>query len=112
MEHIAALLLIVGCSDDLSHCRELPAPVPIFESAEECEAELPVAMRRFMNEYPQLMANCVVVDPAMAEEEAQLVWDVNSQGNLVAAVEFDSDVMVARDATDNAANNGFIARQE
>ena len=95
MEHIAALLLIVGCADDLSHCRELPAPVPIFETAQECETELPIAMRQFMSDYPQIMANCIAVDPAMAEEDAQLVWDINGQGNLIASVESVSDVRVA-----------------
>lgn len=99
MEHIAALLLIVGCSDDLAQCRELPAPVPIFETVEECQSELPHSMQKFMNDYPQIMANCVFVDPAMAEEDAELVWNVNGEGNLVASVESSSDVMVARNAS-------------
>ena len=41
MEHIAALILIIGCSDDLTQCRELPAPTPIYETKQDCDAALP-----------------------------------------------------------------------
>lgn len=95
MEHIAALLLIIGCSDDLSQCRELPAPVPVFETMQACDKELPASMRQFMGDYPQILANCIVVDPLVAETEAELVWDINTQGNLIASVEPVSDIMVA-----------------
>ena len=55
MEHIAALLLIIGCSDDLSQCRELPAPVPLYEAAEDCNRALPDSARRF---HRPSMAGC------------------------------------------------------
>ena len=35
MEHIAAILLLVGCSGDLKQCDELPAPTAIYETEEE-----------------------------------------------------------------------------
>lgn len=94
MEHIAALLLIVGCSADLADCRELPAPVPIFETAEECDAELPRAFAGYDGAYPHVVARCVAVDPAMEEADAELVWDVLPDGSLVASVE-PAGVMVA-----------------
>jgi hypothetical protein len=72
MEHIAALLLIVGCSADLADCRELPAPVPIFETAEECDAELPRAVAGYEGTRPHVVARCVAVDPAMEEADAEL----------------------------------------
>lgn len=87
MEHIAALLLIVGCSQDLSSCDELPAPVPIYETVTECDAELPVALRRFDGARPRVMATCVMVDPALEEEDAELVWDIGPDGRLSAAIE-------------------------
>lgn len=87
MEHIAALLLIIGCSEDLSQCRELPAPVPVYETMEECDAELPYSFGEFMKSYPQLMARCVEVDPALEETDAELVWDITADGHLVASVE-------------------------
>ena len=47
MEHIAALLLIIGCSGDLSQCRELPAPVAVYEAVEDCNQELPDSLGAF-----------------------------------------------------------------
>lgn len=87
MEHIAAFLLIIGCSEDLSQCRELPAPVPIYETMEECDTELPYSFSAFMGDFPQLLARCIEVDPAMEEVDAELVWDITAEGHLVAAVE-------------------------
>ena len=86
MEHIAALLLVIGCSDDLSQCQELPAPVPIFETAEECETELPRSIRVFTGSHPQIFAQCIPVDPAMEEEDAELTWEVKPDGTLVASI--------------------------
>jgi hypothetical protein len=94
MEHIAALLLIVGCSGDLAECRELPAPVPIFETAEECDAELPRAFAGYEKAYPHVVARCVAVDPAMEEADAELIWDVRPDGRLVASIE-SASVIVA-----------------
>ena len=87
MEHIAAVLLIVGCSPDLSECRELPAPVPVFEAYEECDAALPAAFDARKADSPRIFARCVFVDPALEEEDAELVWDITPGGMLVAEVE-------------------------
>lgn len=97
MEHIAALLLIVGCSGDLGECRELPAPVPVFETMEECDAVLPAAFENARPQGERVFASCVFVDPAMEEMGAELVWDVLPEGRLVASVEpfDDSGVSVA-----------------
>lgn len=86
MEHIAALLLIVGCSGDFQECTELPAPVPIYETTEECEAVLPQTIHEFSGRKPHVVAQCVYVDPAMEEEDAVLTWDVRSDGTLEASV--------------------------
>jgi hypothetical protein len=99
MEHIAALLLIIGCSDDLLQCRELPAPVPVYEAAEDCNRELPNSLDAFTGQYGQLFAQCVAVDPALEEEDAELTWDIRPDGTLVASVDaVPSDVMVASNA--------------
>jgi len=87
MEHIAAVLLIIGCSPDLGECRELPAPVPLFETYEECDAALPAAFDTRKGDSPRVFARCVCVDPAMEEEDAELVWDITPGGMLVAEVE-------------------------
>ena len=96
MEHIAALLLIIGCSDDLSQCTELPAPVPVYEAVEDCNRELPDSLGGFTGQYGQLFARCVQVDPALEEEDAELTWDVHPDGTLVASIEIvPANVMVA-----------------
>jgi len=96
MEHIAALLLIIGCSDDLSQCAELPAPVPLYEAVEDCNRELPGSLGGFSGQYGQLFARCVQVDPALEEEDAELTWDVRPDGTLVATIEIvPANVMVA-----------------
>lgn len=96
MEHIAALLLIIGCADDLSQCRELPAPVAVYEAAEDCNQALPGSLGAFTGQYGRLFARCVPVDPALEEEDAELTWDVRPDGTLVASVDaVPSGMMVA-----------------
>ena len=87
MEHIAALLLIIGCSSDLGECRELPAPIPVYETFEECQGDLPVAAALVEGQAEKILSRCVYVDPALEEEDAELVWDVNPDGTLYAAIE-------------------------
>jgi hypothetical protein len=87
MEHIAALLLIVGCSGDLSQCRELPSPVTVFETAEECTAVRPFALEDLRGRAPRILGQCIPVDPALEEEYGEIVWDVRSDGTLTASVE-------------------------
>lgn len=87
MEHIAALLLIIGCSGDLGECRELPAPIPVYETQEECQGDLPVAIAMVEGQAEKILARCVFVDPALDEEDAELVWDVNTDGTLYASIE-------------------------
>lgn len=107
MEHIAALLLVVGCSNDLGQCSELPAPTPIFETVEECEAMLPGSLATLQGARPRVFAQCVYVDPAMEEEDAVLTWDVLPGGKLVASVDAEGDVMVA---TNSRSTDGNISR--
>ncbi|WP_047147353.1 hypothetical protein [Aquamicrobium sp. LC103] len=97
MEQIAALLLIIGCSEDLTQCKELPAPVPVFESSEQCDAAQTDAFRAFTRDYTQLFAKCVEVDSALEEMDAEIVWDITEAGDLVVSVEpvGDSRIVVA-----------------
>lgn len=87
MEHIAAFLLIIGCSDGLTQCRELPAPVPVFETVEDCHAELPRSFEGARGSYPQLFVECFEVDPMLAETDSEIVWDITADGRLTASVE-------------------------
>ncbi|WP_292897875.1 hypothetical protein [Nitratireductor sp.] len=96
MEHIAALLLVVGCSGNMAECRELPAPAPIYETFEECEAEKPISMRELEGEAPRVMATCVFVDPALVYDDAVLEWDITKDGKLTASLEPATSFAVAQ----------------
>lgn len=94
MEHIAALLLVIGCSGDLGDCREIPVDVPIFETREECRNALREIPETGNQDTPRIMATCVNVDPALVYDDAELVWHVDADGRLEAALER-TDVLTA-----------------
>ena len=87
VEDIGALLLIIGCFEDLSQCHELPAPVSIFETTEACDQQIPNSFGAFSGQFEQLYAQCLPVDPAMEDEGVELVWEVHPDGTLFASVE-------------------------
>jgi hypothetical protein len=97
MEHIAALLLIVGCSGDLKECTELPAPASIFETYDDCQSELKPALTAAQGARDKVYAQCVYVDPAMEEEDAELIWDVTPAAGLTASIEAAPNAMIAND---------------
>lgn len=87
MEHIAAFMLIVGCTPDLAECREIPTPTAIYEVVEDCEAERPAISARHEDAAPRMFAQCFTVDPLLTESDAEIVWTVTPEGNLSAWVE-------------------------
>lgn len=87
MEHIAAFLLLVGCSNGDAECRELPSPTPVFETLEDCEAVRLPAIGHFTSRYPRVLGKCIEVDPAQEYEDATIVWDVLPNGRLQASIE-------------------------
>lgn len=94
MEHIAALLLIIGCSNSMTECRELSVPVSVFETAEACTAERPFAMGDVQGQAQHVVAKCLAVDPALEDDYDQIVWNVRPDGSLDASLQI-SNVMVA-----------------
>ncbi|MER8430720.1 hypothetical protein [Mesorhizobium caraganae] len=94
MEHIAALLLVIGCSNSMTECRELSVPVSVFETAEACTAERPFAMGDVQGQAPHVVAKCLAVDPALEDDYDQIVWNVRPDGSLDASLQI-SNVMVA-----------------
>jgi hypothetical protein len=86
MEHIAAILLMIGCSGDLAQCEEIPVPVFAYETAEECRSDLPSVRSAAVGSHPKMFAECVSVDPLLIEADAELVWDIEG-GKLVASLE-------------------------
>lgn len=85
MEHIAAILLLLGCADDGRSCIEIPAPRIGYESAQACEEDLPHALRYGGDQRPLVLAKCISVDP-QAEGDMEIVWDITARGELVASV--------------------------
>lgn len=102
MEHIAALLLIIGCSGSADSCRELPAPTTVFETSVECDEQLPVSKRQFEGRFDKVLATCIQLDPALEYEDAELVWDITPEGELVASIEPMTDYVVASNAHERA----------
>ncbi|MBA1141236.1 hypothetical protein [Mesorhizobium neociceri] len=98
MEHIAALLLVIGCSNSMTECRELQVPVSVFETAEACTAERPFAMGDVQGQAEYVVAKCLAVDPALEDDYDQIVWNVRPDGSLEASLQI-SNVVVASNVT-------------
>ncbi|MDH4987778.1 hypothetical protein QEZ47_20085 [Aminobacter anthyllidis] len=99
MEHIAAFLLVVSCSQDLSGCREIPAPAPLFEAYDACQAELPKVLGAFRSGGNRTFAKCLEVDPALEDDYDQLTWNVLPNGTIEAFLTVSSVVVASGTAT-------------
>jgi hypothetical protein len=93
MGNIAALLLLIGCSDDLSQCRELPAPTIYYDTKQDCDRALPSSLGAFTGQFEQLYAQCIPIDPAL-QKNARSIWKVYPDGTLIASARA-RDVIVA-----------------
>ncbi|BCG92516.1 hypothetical protein [Mesorhizobium sp. 131-2-1] len=98
MEHIAALLLVIGCSSSMTECRELSVPVSVFETAEQCTAERPFAMADVQDQAPHVVAECLAVDPALEDDYDQVVWNVRPDGRLDASLQVSSLVLASNNS--------------
>lgn len=87
MEHIAAFMLLLACSDDLQTCTEQPAPAIAYETMQDCELELSPALLAVDVPNMKPFGKCVEVDPALFYEDAELVWDVTAAGEVEVAIE-------------------------
>lgn len=94
MEHIAALLFVVGCSSTMTDCRELEVPVSVFETAQACVAERPFALGDLQGRTPRIIGECLAVDPALEDDYDHIAWNVRPDGTLVASLEV-SGMLVA-----------------
>ncbi|MFB9981670.1 hypothetical protein ACFSQQ_28415 [Mesorhizobium kowhaii] len=95
MEHIAALLLVIGCSNTMADCRELQVPVSVFETADQCVAERPFAMGDVQGQAQHIVAKCLAVDPALEDDYDQIVWNVRADGTLDASLAISNVVMAS-----------------
>ncbi|MXN44437.1 hypothetical protein GR138_04490 [Shinella kummerowiae] len=82
MEHIAAIMLLVGCSHGSLACEELPAPQVAFESMEECQDALPVALGGAGASKRIVHGRCAAVDPAWMEDDVEISWRMSRENGL------------------------------
>jgi len=101
MEHIAAIMMLVGCAGDNADCREVPAPTIAFETVEECREMLRPAIDEVLGRYPVIYGKCAEVDPALFIEDATITWQITPGGELDIDIDFESSgpVMLAEDTT-------------
>jgi hypothetical protein len=89
MEHIAAIMMLVGCSQGNVECKELPAPAIGFETAEECQQLLQPSIKGAGGRYRIVYGKCAEIDPALYIEDATVTWDITPANELAVQVTFD-----------------------
>lgn len=82
MEHIAAIMLLVGCSHGSLACEELQAPQVAYESMEECVGALPSALGGAGAGKQIVHARCASIDPAWMEEDVEISWRMTKERGL------------------------------
>ncbi|MEQ8480522.1 MAG: hypothetical protein RIC18_07685 [Hoeflea sp.] len=87
MEHIAAFMILIACSEDLNTCSEQPAPAIAFETMQQCEMDLSPSMRMVAGNSSRTFGRCIEIDPALLYEDAEIVWDVTEEQGLEVTVE-------------------------
>lgn len=83
MEHIAAIMLLVGCSHGSLACEELQAPQVAFETMEECVGALPSTLRGVSGAGSRILhGRCAPIDPAWVEEDVEISWRMTRDKGL------------------------------
>ncbi|WP_411037048.1 hypothetical protein [Shinella sp. BYT-45] len=82
MEHIAAIMLLVGCDPGSLACKELQAPQVAFETMEECVGALPSALGGAGVSKRVVHGRCAAIDPAWVEEDVEISWRMSREGGL------------------------------
>lgn len=93
MEHIAAIMMLVGCAQGNVECKELPAPAVGFETAEECWELLQPSINDARGTYKIIYGKCAEIDPALYIEDATITWDITSSNELDVQVTFDDPAL-------------------
>jgi hypothetical protein len=87
MEHVAALMFLIGCGHGDIDCREIPAPFVGYETVEACEADMPSVLKVASSEFPVAYGQCTFVDPVLFEQDAVIAWEFGPNGDLLVSVE-------------------------
>ncbi|OJF97256.1 hypothetical protein [Pararhizobium antarcticum] len=86
MEHVAAIMMLVGCGSAGTDCSEIPAPAIAFETVAACRAELQPALDAARPRFKVTYGLCEAVDPALLMADATIVWEVTPAGELTVSV--------------------------
>ncbi|WP_420410159.1 hypothetical protein [Hoeflea sp.] len=105
MEHIAAFMILIACSDDLNTCSEQPAPAVAFESTQQCEMDLSPSIRMVAGNASRTFGKCIEIDPALLYEDAEIVWDVTEDRGLEVAIELINPEMSIRSVAQAPSND-------
>lgn len=101
MEHIAAIMVLVGCMQGQTTCREVPTPVVGFETVEECQELLSPSIEEVGKAFKSAYGKCAEVDPALFVEDATIEWHITPQRQLeVRVIADDGSYAVAARADD------------
>ncbi|PRD43989.1 hypothetical protein C5748_09110 [Phyllobacterium phragmitis] len=82
MEQLAAIMLLITCSDDLAVCKERPAPTVSYETIATCETALKPAVRNLAAESSKVFGKCVEVDPEIMERDVAIYWEIDPNDEL------------------------------
>ncbi len=81
MEQIAAFMLLISCSDDLSSCKEIPAPTVSYQTLHDCHVD----SAHLLTEHAarqMILAACIKTDASALYSNATIVWDISKSGEL------------------------------
>jgi hypothetical protein len=96
MEHVAALMLLVGCNADASICKEIPVPVAAYEDVAQCDSDLSLQLRLASSDDDQVFGTCKSVTEDVFEQSATLDWTVSPSGKLRVTFDAEPQIVASR----------------
>ncbi|MBO0664007.1 hypothetical protein LQ948_15335 [Jiella sp. MQZ9-1] len=96
MEHVAAFMLLVGCSGDISVCKEIPVPSPAYETVAACQQDLPLQIRLSNSSDSRVLGACKAVSEDVFQQSASLDWSVSRNGQLAITFETEPSLVASR----------------
>jgi hypothetical protein len=79
-EHIAALLLVIGCSNTMTECRIACASQRFRDRG---RMHRRTAFRPGDGGRPHIVGECLAVDPALEDDYNQIAWQVQLTARLM-----------------------------
>ena len=96
MEHVAALMLLVGCNTDASICTELPASMVTYEDVADCESDMSLQMRLSGSAAAKVYGACKAVTEDVFEQSATVDWTISQGGKLLVTFDAEPQLVATR----------------